>query len=197
MPARVASTSKIEVDGGRADARRNREKLIAAATEAFASGQERVALEVIAREAGVGIGTLYRHFPTREALIEAVYRDQVERLHAGAQDLLERHPPARALRLWMDLFADWAATKHGMIDTLLTIVGKIDSGRTRFEIQATVAALLDQGAAAGEIREDVRAADVSATLTGILAVVGTEDRREQRGRMFDLLLDGLRTTSQK
>jgi AcrR family transcriptional regulator len=122
-----------------AEARRNRQNLIDVATRVFgSSSQKRVALEEIAKEAGVGIGTLYRHFPTREALVEAVYRDQVDRLRIGAQELLANHPPARALRLWMDLFVDWAATKHGMIDTLRAMIssGRIESDQMRGELAA-------------------------------------------------------------
>jgi len=181
----------------RVDARRNREKLIRVATRAFASDDERVALETIAKGAGVGIGTLYRHFPTREALVEAVYHDQVERLHSGAQELLAAHPPARALRLWMDLFADWAATKRGMTDTLRAMIasGAIAFAETRAELVAVVRALLEAGASSGDIRGDVDADDVVASLAGILTVAGAPEQRDQAGRMLDLLMDGLRPAS--
>jgi AcrR family transcriptional regulator len=153
-----------------------------------------VPLEAIAKASGVGIGTLYRHFPTREALVEAVYHDQVQGLHRGAEDLLAEHGAARALRLWMDLFADWVATKHGMIDTLRTMIssGDIAFAQTRTEIIATIQALLDAGAAAGQVRGDVTAEDVIASLAGIMAVAGTPGQRDQAGRLFDLLMDGLR-----
>jgi AcrR family transcriptional regulator len=181
----------------RADARRNREKLIAVATRAFASGHERTPLETIARDAGVGIGTLYRHFPTREDLVEAVYHDQLERLHAGARELLETHPPARALRLWMDLFANWAVAKHGMIETLRAIVssGRIERGQMRAELVGIVRGFLDAGAAAGDLRTDVDAADVAATLAGILVVAGAPEQRDQATRMLNLVMDGLRPTA--
>jgi AcrR family transcriptional regulator len=153
-----------------------------------------VTLEAIARASGVGIGTLYRHFPTREVLVEAVYHDQVEGLRWGAEDLLAEHGAARALRLWMDLFADWVATKHGMTDTLRLMISSADFAlaQTRSEIIATIRALLDAGAAAGEVRGDVTADDVVANLAGILAVAGTAGQRDQAGRLFDLLMDGLR-----
>ncbi|NED04610.1 TetR/AcrR family transcriptional regulator, partial [Streptomyces sp. SID6648] len=106
----------------RADAARNREQLLEAATRVLASSGTEASMRAIAREAGVGIGTLYRHFPTRESLVEAVYRDQVVRLTSGARDLLADMAPAVALRRWMDLFGDWIATKNGMLDTLLTLV---------------------------------------------------------------------------
>ncbi len=177
-----------------AEARRNRQKLVAVAARAFASGARRVPLEEIAKEAGVGIGTLYRHFPTREALIEAVYRDQVERLRSGARELLSAHPPARALRLWMDLFADWAVTKHGMIDTLRAIIssGRLEFGQMRSELVAIVRMFLDAGAAAGDIRRDADAEAVAATLTGILSVAGEPEQRDRAARMLSLLMDGLR-----
>lgn len=178
----------------RADARRNRQRLIEAATRAFASGDENVPLEAIARASGVGIGTLYRHFPTREALVEAVYYDQVERLRSGAEELLATQTAARALRLWMELFADWVATKRGMIDTLRTMIssGDIAFEKTRGEILANIQALLEAGAAAAEIRDDIRPEDVLASVAGILAVTGAPGQRDQAGRLFDLLLDGLR-----
>ena len=178
-----------------AEARRNRQNLIAVATRVFgSSSQKRVPLEEIAKEAGVGIGTLYRHFPTREALVEAVYRDQVDRLRIGAQELLANHPPARALRLWMDLFVDWAATKHGMIDTLRAMIssGRIESDQMRGELVAVVGMFLDAGERAGDIRPDADAETVAATLAGILSVAGAHEQRDQAARMLSLLMDGLR-----
>jgi AcrR family transcriptional regulator len=178
----------------RKDVRRNRERLIAAATLAYASGGDRVPLETIAKDAGVGIATLYRHFPTREDLVEAMYRDQVERLRAGAQELLAAYAPADALRRWMDLFADWAATKHGMIDALRAVVfsGRLGMGEMREHLVEVVRLFLDAGAAAGDLRSDVAADDVAASLAGVLAVAGAPEQRAQAMRMFDLLLDGLR-----
>jgi AcrR family transcriptional regulator len=183
----------------RADARRNRERLIEAAGRAFASGGENVTLEAIAKATGVGIGTLYRHFPTREALVEAVYHDQVAGLHQGTQDLLARYGAARAMRLWMDLFADWVATKHGMIDTLRAMIssGDIAFAQTRSEIVATIRVILAAGAAAGELRGDVEAEDVLAGLAGIMAVTGTAGQRDQAGRLFDLMTDGLQAEGQR
>src|SRR5689334_7861932 len=88
----------------RADATRNRDQLLAVATRVFASGDTQASMRAIAREAGVGVATLYRHFPTRESLVDAVYRSQVVRLTTGARELLDRLPPAAAMRRWMDLF---------------------------------------------------------------------------------------------
>jgi len=177
-----------------AEARRNRQKLIAAATRAFASGGEHVPLEAIAKDAGVGIGTLYRHFPRREALVEAVYEDQVERLAAGARELLADHPPAEAFRSWMTLFTDWAATKHGMTDTLRALMssGRVEHGQMRAQLVEIVSLFLSAGAVAGDLRADVAAADVAATLAGVLAVADAPDQRAQASRMLNLVLDGLR-----
>lgn len=177
-----------------AEGRRNRQNLIVAAAEAFASGDERVSLDRIAKDAGVGIGTLYRHFPTREALVEAVYYDQLERLRVGAQELLSAHPPAEALRLWMRMFADWALTKHGMVETLRSIVssGSLTHSQMRGELVSVLRSFLDAGTAAGDIRPDVHPADVGATMAGILAVSAGPDQREQTIRLLNLLMDGLR-----
>jgi AcrR family transcriptional regulator len=189
--------SPIDPDQPRAriaEARRNRQNLIAVATKAFSLSTERVPLEEIAKQAGVGIGTLYRHFPTREALVEAVYHDQEDRLRIGALELLAAHPPAEALRLWMDLFADWAITKHGMIDTLRVIIssGRLEFAQMRAELVAVLRMFLDVGITEGDIRPDADAETIAATLAGILTIAGDSEQRDQAARMLSLLVDGLR-----
>jgi AcrR family transcriptional regulator len=178
----------------RADAVRNRETLLAAATRAFASCETEPSMRAIAREAGVGIGTLYRHFPTRESLVDAVYQDQVERLTAGARELLETRTPAQAMRHWMDLFADWLATKHGMIDTLRAMIDsdQIAHAQSREQLLAAITTILDAGSEAGDIRADANAEDIAASLTGILTVAGAPAQQSQASRLLDLLMDGLR-----
>src|ERR1700742_3082966 len=173
-----------------AEAQRNRETLLAVAARAFATTEGRVTLESIARDAGVGIGTLYRHFPSRDALVEAVYRDQMERLGEAARKLLEHEPPAAALRQWMSLFADWAATKHGMIDALRGMIaaGDLDVDGTHAHLTSTLQTFLDAGARAGDLREDVDAADLLAMLAGILSVATAPDRRDQTDRLLDLVM---------
>ncbi|MFB9687755.1 TetR/AcrR family transcriptional regulator [Amycolatopsis plumensis] len=180
----------------RADAARNRDQLLAVATRLFASGDTEPSLRAIAREARVGIATLYRHFPTRESLVDAVYRDQVARLTTGAHDLLDRLPPAAAMRRWMDLFGDWIATKNGMLDTLLAMIeaGEIAHARTRTELLAAITAILDAGHAAGELRADVGAEDIAAALIGIFTVAPRPRHEAKAGRLLDLLMDGLRLT---
>ena len=184
----------VDVRALRADASRNRDTLLAAATRAFASSEAEPSMRAIAREAGVGIATLYRHFPTRESLVDAVYHDQVERLTVGARELLEQLPPAGAMRRWMDLFGDWLRTKHGMIDTLLAMIesGEIALAQTRAELLDVITGMLDAGRAAGDLRADVTAEDIAASLTGIFTVVGKPEQHAQATRLLDLLMDGLR-----
>jgi AcrR family transcriptional regulator len=178
----------------RADAARNRDTLLAAATRAFASAEAEPSMRAIARDAGVGIATLYRHFPTRESLVEAVYQDQVKRLTLGARELLEQVPPAEAMRRWMDLFGDWLATKHGMLDTLLAMIesGEIALAHTRTELLGVITTILEAGRAAGDLRADITAEDIAASLIGILTVAGKPEQHAQAKRLLDLLMDGLR-----
>ena len=178
----------------RADAARNRDGVLAAAPRVFAESESTPSMRAIAREAGVGIATLYRRFPTREALVDAVYRDQVQRLTDGAHELLQELPPAAALRRWMDLFGDWLATKHGMTDSLLAMIesGDIVLSHTRDELLAVIDDMLEAGRRAGTVRTDSRADDVNAALLGIFAVTMRTRQPEQAGRVLDLLMDGLR-----
>ena len=168
--------------------------LLAAATRAFASSEAEPSMRAIAREAGVGIATLYRHFPTRESLVNAVYQDQLQRLTLGARELLRQLPPATAMRRWMDLFADWLATKHGMLDTLLAMIesGEIAHAETRAELLDAITTILDAGAAAGDLRTDVSAEDIAASLLGILTAAFRRGNQPQANRLLDLLMDGLR-----
>lgn len=178
----------------RADAHRNRQRLLEVARRSFASGGDRVTLEGIARQAGVGIGTLYRHFPTREALVEAVHRAEVSRLCDSAGDLLATQEPEAALRIWMDRFADYIAAKREMADALRAVIasGAITSSHTRGQMSAAVQLMLDAGAVAGTLRDDVRAEDVVASLVGTLLACGQPEQRDQVRRMLDLLMDGVR-----
>jgi AcrR family transcriptional regulator len=176
----------------RRDAQRNRERLLEAASAAFASGDP-VSLEAVAERAGVGIGTLYRHFPSREALVEAVYRSEVQRLTESAEELLRERPPEVALRAWMDRFASWVATKRGMVDTLraLTSSGTIERSEVRDRLTETIQRFLTAGIASGTLRDDVGARDVLGSITGIFLASGN-DQHAQTARMLDLLMDGLR-----
>ena len=178
----------------RADAQRNRQRLIEVALKAFSSGQGKVALEAIAKDAGVGIGTLYRHFPSREALVEAVYRSELARLCDSAEELLDSLPPDEALRTWMGRYADFVGTKRGMAEALRAVIasGAITSSQTRERLSAAIQIMLEAGARIGSLRGDVRPEDVSASLAGILLAAGAPDQREQADRMLALLMDALR-----
>ncbi|WP_308190632.1 TetR/AcrR family transcriptional regulator [Streptomyces sp. HPF1205] len=177
----------------RADARRNRERLLAAAVSALADGGE-VTLEAIAKDAGVGIGTLYRHFPTREALVEAAYRSELTRLCEAAPLLLDAGPADLATRAWMDRFVDYMIAKRGMADALRAVVasGGNPFAHSRDLLVGTLSALLEAGAREGALRTDIDPADVLTALSGVSLAAGRPDNREQAGRLLDLLMDGLR-----
>ena len=178
----------------RADATRNREQLLDVATRLFASAGTEPSMRAIANEAGVGIATLYRHFPTRESLVDAVYQDQVSRLTVGARELLVQLDPPAALRRWMDLFGDWIATKNGMLDTLLAMVesGEIAHAHTRTELLAAIDDILEAGRTSGQLRSDVPAEDIAASLIGIFTVASSPDHSALAARLLDLLMEGLR-----
>ncbi|WP_243795281.1 TetR/AcrR family transcriptional regulator [Saccharopolyspora gloriosae] len=178
----------------RADARRNREKVLAAACAAFTASGGTVSLEAVAREAGVGIGTLYRHFPTREALVEAVYAAELDDVVASAAELLDELPPDAALRAWMERYAAFVAAKRGMFDTLRAgwESGSMAQPATRERITAAVATILEAGARTGSLRADVPADDVVAMLLGVFFSATSGNAPEQTTRLLDLILDAVR-----
>ena len=178
----------------RADARRNRDRLIEVAVRAFSDDGPDVSLDAIAKQAGVGIGTLYRHFPTREALIDAAYRNELTRLCDSAADLLRELPPDQGLRAWMDRFVDYMTTKRGMGDALRALVasGGDPFAQSHGRLTAAITLLLRAGAAAGLIRPDVNPDDVLVGLSGVSLATAGPERRDQGGRLLDLLMDGLR-----
>ncbi|MFB9511326.1 TetR/AcrR family transcriptional regulator [Streptomyces aurantiacus] len=190
-------STEVEIRAPRADAARNRDQLLAVATRVFMSADAEPSMRAIAREAGVGIATLYRHFPTRESLVDAVYQDQVVRLTTGAHELLGQLPPAAAMRRWMDSFGDWIATKNGMLDTLLAMIesGEITHAQTRTELLTAITTILDAGRAAGDLRSDVTAEDIAASLIGIFTVAPRPEREATASRLLNLLMDGLRPTA--
>ena len=178
----------------RADAARNRSQLLEVATRVFASAGTEPSMRAIAREAGVGIATLYRHFPTRESLVDAVYRDQVARLTDGARELLARLPPPAALRRWAELFGDWIAAKNGMLGTLLAMIesGEIAHAQTQAELLAAIDDILSAGRATGELRANVTAEDIAASLIGIYTVARPPEHHARATRLLNILMDGLR-----
>lgn len=178
----------------RADAQRNREQLLAAAVDAFSAAEPEVTLESIARAAGVGIGTLYRHFPSREALVDAAYRSELTRLCDSVPGLLDSRPADAALRAWLELLGEFMTTKRGMADALRMVIasGGDPFAESRACLLGAFSALLTAGTAAGSLRSDVDAADVLASASGIWLAAGAPGQRAQAGRLLDLLMDGLR-----
>src|ERR1700753_641829 len=190
-------SEQIQVKRPRADAERNRARLLDAAKAAFTSGHssgQAPTLEQIARAAEVGIGTLYRHFPTREALVEALYRKELADLCAAAAELLKSHAPEQALRAWMDLFADYLAAKREMADALRAVfaAGTVTVSQAREELTAAARTRLGAGVADGTLRADVRPEDMVAMLVGAFTTTSLAGGQEQRARMFDLLIDAVR-----
>jgi AcrR family transcriptional regulator len=175
----------------RADARRNYDKLIEAAREAFTERDTSASLEDIARRAGVGIGTLYRHFPTRQALLEAVYVDEVEALSRSAAELADR-PPWDALVEWLRAFTRYAATKRAISEELLAHMSPEATvfQTCRVAIMQAGQPLLRRAQAAGVVRPDAQIMDVI-RMMGSIAVIPNADP-EQLRRIFDIALDGLR-----
>jgi AcrR family transcriptional regulator len=178
----------------RSDALRNRDTLVAAARAAFASGEATVTLEAIAQGAKVGIGTLYRHFPTREALVEAVYAAELDDVTGCVPELLDRLAPRAALRAWMSRYAEFVTTKRGMADTLRAgwASGRIAVPTTRERITAALGTLLDAGAADGTLRADVEPRDLTVMLLGVLLTTTASEGTPQVERLLDLVMDALR-----
>jgi AcrR family transcriptional regulator len=178
----------------RADARRNRDRLLSAAVRAFSQDGADVTLDAIAKDAGVGIGTLYRHFPTREALIEAAYRSELAWLCDAVPDLLQEMRPDEATRAWMDRYIEYMTTKRGMADALRAVIasGGTPYAQSRDRLITAITSLLQAGAAAGTLRADIEPADVLASLSGISLAAGEPSQRAQARRLLNLLMDGLR-----
>jgi AcrR family transcriptional regulator len=178
----------------RADARRNRERLLAVASATFAAADAPVSLDGIARGAGVGIGTLYRHFPTREALVEAVYAAELDAVTAAAAELADTLPAADALRAWTERYAAFIATKRGMSDTLRTSAsaGRVLTPTTRERITTSIGQILAAGARDGTLREHARPDDVTALLLGVFLASPPGTEPDRTGRLLDLVVDALR-----
>jgi len=191
MSATDTTAQTLLVRPKRADARRNYEKVLAAAREAFAEGGESTALEEIARRAGVGIGTLYRHFPTRQALLEALYVDEVDELSRTAAGL-EDADPWEALTRWFQRFIGYMATKQALAAELLNYVER-DAEVFKTSRQALFNAggpLLSRAQEAGVVREDVQLGDVIQMVIAIAKIPAADP--EQTERMLQIALDGLR-----
>jgi len=178
----------------RCDAVRNRECLIECASDAFAAEGVETSLEQIARTAGVGIGTLYRHFPTRDALVEAVYRRNVDLLIEGADELSANKPPDEALAEWMQRFVTYVASKKGLATYLKSVVAADSELFTdaKARVHETINGLISAAEAAGTIRAGIDPQDVIHTLGGFCLMNDVAADPEQGRRVARLLMDGLR-----
>ena len=181
----------------RADAVRNRERVLVAAKAVFSAGDPDASLEAVAKRAGVGIGTLYRHFPTREALFEAVYRREVEQLFELAEHLQTEPDPVEALRRWLRSNVEFVATKKGMAAALtLAVHGSPELSAYTFDrLTRAVGALLNRAVAAGAVRSDIGPEDLLRTLTGMYYTHNQPGWEKSVVRMIDVLVDGLRRPS--
>ena len=178
----------------RADARRNRERVLEAAKAIFSVGGPDASLEAVARRAGVGIGTLYRHFPTREALFEAVYRREVDQLVDLANQLKAEAAPIDALRRWLRANVEFIATKKGM-SAALALAAHKTSHLTAYSLDRLSGALgelLQRAIAAGEIRGDIGAEDMLRTLVGMCYTQDGPGWQANVLRIVDVFIDGLR-----
>lgn len=178
----------------RADAQLNRERILEAAKSAFTRTGAEASLDDIAKEAGVGAGTLYRHFATRGALIEAVYRTEVEKLAAAERKFAETMSPLEALRAWMLLFIDYIATKQIIAPALNAYVGghsKLYEG-SRAQIRGAIDALVKRAIQSGEIRKDLEPFDLLRALIGVSNVASSPDWKQSARRLVDILIAGSR-----
>jgi AcrR family transcriptional regulator len=180
----------------RTDAQRNRERILGVAKEAFTRHGAHASLDEIAKQAGVGPGTLYRHFPTRDALIEAVYHSEVEKLAAAQCELSAKLPPVEALRAWMMLFVDYIAAKHIIAPALNSVVGGAsrlyESSRAR--VNGAIDALVKRAIKSGEIRKDVEPFDLLRALIGVSHVGAGPGWQQSARRLVDILISGSRPT---
>jgi AcrR family transcriptional regulator len=178
----------------RTDAQRNRERILDVAKEAFTRHGTDSSLDDIAKDAGVGPGTLYRHFPNRDALIEAVYRTEVEKLAAAERKFAETMSPVEALRAWMLLFIDYIAAKHIIAPALNSIVGGPSKlyESSRSQIQGAIDSLVKRAIKSGDIRKDLEPFDLLRALIGVSNVASTPDWQQSAQRLVDILISGSR-----
>jgi AcrR family transcriptional regulator len=190
--------SKSPTRKPRADAQRNRERILEVAKEAFARSGGDVSLDDIAKRVGVGPGTLYRHFPTRGALLEAVYRTEVEKLAIAHQDYARTMPPVEALRAWMFHFVDYIATKQLIapaLNSLITDTSKLYEC-SRGQIQGAINALVQRAIESGDIRSDVDSFDFLRALVGVSNVASAPNWPQSAKRLVDILISGSRPGSE-
>lgn len=181
----------------RADALRNRERILEKAKEAFTHAGADISLEDVARQAGVGAGTLYRHFPTRDALLESVYRAEVEKLALEERQLAESLPALEALRAWMLLFVDYIATKKLIAPALNSMVGGPSKlfEASGSQIIGAIESLVGRAVESGDIRADIAPLDLLRALVGVSNVASAPDWQQSAKRLVDILVLGSRPTA--
>ncbi|WP_035349297.1 TetR/AcrR family transcriptional regulator [Edaphobacter aggregans] len=178
----------------RADAQRNRERILEIAKKAFTRSGANISLDDVAKRAGVGAGTLYRHFPTREALLEEVYRTEVEKLAAAEREFARTMPPIEALQAWMLLFVDYIATKQIIAPALNTLVGehcKVFEA-SGAQIIGAINALVERAIKSGDIRSDLAPLDLLRALIGVSNVASAPDWQQSARRLVQILIIGSR-----
>ena len=178
----------------RADAQRNRERILEVANQAFARSGADASLDDIAKRAGVGPGTLYRHFPTRDALLGAVYRSEMEKLAEAERKFAQAMPPIEALRAWLLLFVDAIATKQIIAAALNTLVGdhKKVFQASYAQIHDAIRALVGRAIKSGDIRKDLDPVDLLRALVGVANVSTSPDWQQSARRLVDILIAGSR-----
>ncbi len=189
--------AKVEERPLRADAQRNRDRLLEVASKAFTEYGVDASLEEIARQAGVGIGTLYRHFPTRDVLMEAVFRRNVDQLADGATDLLAELPPEEALDEFMRRFVGYVASKRGLATHLKSVLSEDSSlfAYSHARMNATIERLVTAAVEAGAIRTDVDPVDLLSALGGVCLMADGPGWQDKACRISSLLMDGMRYQS--
>jgi len=188
----VTKTPEVIDRKPRSDAQRNRERILEVAKKAFTRFGADASLDDIAKQAGVGAGTLYRHFPTRDALIEAVYRSEVEKLAAAARTFAGEMSPIEALRAWMLLFVDHIAAKQIIAPALNSVVGgasKLYEG-SRGQVRGAIEMLVKRAIKSGDIRRDFDPFDLLRALIGVAHVDSDPDWKRSARRLVDILIAG-------
>jgi AcrR family transcriptional regulator len=178
----------------RSDAQQNRERILEVAKRAFTRDGAATSLDDIAKQAGVGAGTLYRHFPTRDALIEAVYRSEVEKLATAAHEFAAAMSPVEALRAWLLLFVDYVAAKHIIAPALNSVAGgptKLYEG-SRSLVQGAIEELVKRAKKSGDVRRDIDASDLLRAVIGVSYVSSGGDWRQSAKRLVEILIAGSR-----
>ena len=193
----LRTTKKRSSDGRkpRADAQRNRERILEVAKRAFTRSGADTSLDDIAKQAGVGQGTLYRHFPTREELLQAVYRSEMEKLAATERKFAQSMPPIEALRAWLLLFVDAIETKHIIAPALNTLIGdpKKVFAASHAQVHEALRSLVKRAIKSGDIRNDLDPMDLLRALVGVANVASMPDWQQSAKRLVDILIAGSRT----